>query len=533
MMKARASALWVTLTIMIPFQIILGDEDCFYTFDSLTVREGNFSSPNWPELYPLDKKCSYVFHARPFQTLRIKFTHFSLEPEFDKGCLTDYIDISTVTTLNLRRFRGRYCGNMSPGESVFFYPKTEIVFRSNNVVNDQGFRAEFEFIDEKEVIPPSMLQATTNCYQELTGDGGLIGSPNYPDQYPRESLCYWHIRVEQDQHIYLNLLQLQLIGDCNKSSLSFHDGYEYSFFESSNLKKYCNDIRSYKGHDEKVYLSSGNRLIVKFRSNLSQNDQLDGLIGFQLAWTAVKLTEKGECTKFECEKSHFCFTSDNSAKCRDMKSFCIDKSLICDGIPNCSERDTSDEDHCTLIPITTNTLATIAGSVLVILVICCWCFRPRRKPSEKLSSLYLHQQHFPKPYVQGSSPKQYIPVPSPPRIFSDPSGTNSQGNYSGHPLSMANRPGQSLPRQLHSRENGEEGEDEDSDYSNIYPHQSMVKSPNPSRSSVIISGPPDGRSHIGNTSCSIHGNESNHYQVPIKLSHVPDSNSPSDQFSPI
>lgn len=53
----------------------------------------------------------------------------------------------------------------------------------------------------------------------------------------------------------------------------------------------------------------------------------------------------GLCQDFVCKDSHYCITkSENS--CSEMLTYCIDKSLVCNGYANCGNEDYTDEDRC-------------------------------------------------------------------------------------------------------------------------------------------------------------------------------------------
>jgi len=55
----------------------------------------------------------------------------------------------------------------------------------------------------------------------------------------------------------------------------------------------------------------------------------------------------GDCKEFLCQTSEYCLNPRNGlSPCTETKSMCIDQSLVCNGLPNCSEQDSSDEDKC-------------------------------------------------------------------------------------------------------------------------------------------------------------------------------------------
>lgn len=53
----------------------------------------------------------------------------------------------------------------------------------------------------------------------------------------------------------------------------------------------------------------------------------------------------GKCEQHVCRTSHYCLNTESTI-CDVMPHYCIDKSLVCDGLPNCSEDDYSDEEKC-------------------------------------------------------------------------------------------------------------------------------------------------------------------------------------------
>ncbi len=44
----------------------------------------------------------------------------------------------------------------------------------------------------------------TDCGENLDEQSGVIRSPWYPDNYPNNADCYWHIIVATGRKVYLN-----------------------------------------------------------------------------------------------------------------------------------------------------------------------------------------------------------------------------------------------------------------------------------------------------------------------------------------
>ncbi|XP_032084667.1 membrane frizzled-related protein [Thamnophis elegans] len=74
------------------------------------------------------------------------------------------------------------------------------------------------------------ILVTYLCGGELGGPGGTFSSPNYPNPYPHNALCYWHIQVKLGMVIQLKIETM----DVEASELCFYDWLEI-YKESDNL----------------------------------------------------------------------------------------------------------------------------------------------------------------------------------------------------------------------------------------------------------------------------------------------------------
>lgn len=70
----------------------------------------------------------------------------------------------------------------------------------------------------------------------------ILQSPGFPDEYPDEQICYWHIRVRYGQKIHLQFLDFDVEDDvgCISDYLEIYDSYD--------------DISGFAGRYEGVYL---------------------------------------------------------------------------------------------------------------------------------------------------------------------------------------------------------------------------------------------------------------------------------------
>ncbi|KAG8176884.1 hypothetical protein JTE90_008324 [Oedothorax gibbosus] len=372
---------------------------CLFQFDSKLGKEGNFSSPFYPNNYRENTECIYNFIGHDFETLKLTFYFFELEPPYFKGCLTDYVDISTITASNVKELVGRYCGNKIDTPLLSMHPKAEIIFRSNHIVHHKGFYGAYEFKDEKSIPPPSSSLDVEGCGGTEEGVGGVITSPGYPHSFPKDVECVWLIRVESHKHIYVRILELQLYGsiaNCGDAELSIYDGYSSFTFNPEIMKKYCGDLKYYKNVEERTQMSKRNRLLIRFKTKVTseQKGNTNKVIGFKLVWTAVGFKFPGKCEQHVCRTSHYCLNTESTI-CDVMPHYCIDKSLVCDGLPNCSEDDDSDEEKCHL-PL----VAGCGGVILLCMIGACTVFyiyrgKKQRQEREALAMQLRQLEHSP------------------------------------------------------------------------------------------------------------------------------------------
>lgn len=72
------------------------------------------------------------------ETLRITFYEFELEEPFQKGCLNDFVDISTISVANVKQLVGRFCGTYVPVPLLTMKPRMEIIFKANHARSAKG-----------------------------------------------------------------------------------------------------------------------------------------------------------------------------------------------------------------------------------------------------------------------------------------------------------------------------------------------------------------------------------------------------------
>ncbi|XP_069166900.1 uncharacterized protein [Procambarus clarkii] len=357
-------------------------------------------------------------------------------------CLADYLDVSSVNLEGVKEFVGRYCGGKMPSPLLTLHPRLELLLNTNLALQAQGFSAQYIFIHEETVKPPALVVAGKEvCGGLVEGPGGSLISPGFPQHFPGGLSCTWLLRARPHHHVYLSLHQLQLqgsIANCQRAELAIHDGYQSVDRLEKRLKSFCGDLYYYRNQADKVFLSQWNRLIVTFRTGES-SDNTTKFAGFHLYWTEVLLTTQENCSNqqgFWCPWSVYCVGVSMDGGCITTANFCIHPSLVCDGQPNCSQGDHSDETQCddVVIIATASTVGICGVLVTIVSMAIVWVKWKRR--TIPLTSSYTAQTLVTTPSVfsttlsnsmQGPDlgadvawMESSVPTPPPPPFLSSP-----------------------------------------------------------------------------------------------------------------
>uniref|UniRef100_A0AC35F3H6 CUB domain-containing protein n=1 Tax=Panagrolaimus sp. PS1159 TaxID=55785 RepID=A0AC35F3H6_9BILA len=344
-------------------------------------RNGEITSPRYPNGYPGKQRCIFNLTAEPGYVVHIIFIDFDLEDVYSRSaqCLKDYI-ILTVTDGEgrLHHIGQRYCGKQIPNPLQTMQSNVLLTFVSTYSSKRRGFRLQYEFVPEAQVLQPMSIYGDpdTRWRRECGGHNdqneinGEITSPGFPNTYPKNVTCNWLLRVNTQKRIYIRIVHLELsptISECERASLYIIDGYKHDFMisgsrkwlDQSNEIKFCGGQLYYKDEGMKSYLSQGNRVIIKFVTHdtpaieqFLKYEEEGNPIGFKLIWTEVNsLVNEGitskPCEGFTCKGGEFCI-DDGHNICAERTRLCINKTLQCNGIANCAENDSSDENNSLL-----------------------------------------------------------------------------------------------------------------------------------------------------------------------------------------
>jgi hypothetical protein len=339
----------------------------------------------------------------------------------NRQCFYDFLDVFTADGQGRLYWRSRHCGNTIDSQIVSTSPILILVFKTDRMLAYRGFKFRFHFSYIN--ILPFVTDAVCGP-AEISGNGSVLASPNYPLPFPVGVECAWTITVEPHQNILVKFVDVNLNQPCHVSHVSIWDGYvgdaeKPDFLVCEKLIYYHKGILQYK--------SKSNRLVIKFvgnknmetggvfknkmrvtpsaanfiESSAKKNKSSSSLgmgsnynnkikYGFFLSWTGVHLQEPCGPAYFACKGGEYCIDT-KSLLCQPTYSYCISKTLVCDGVFNCDIGDDSDEKNCELNYIRSKlyfSIAFLCGCLFLLGALCCVVFyRFNRSHQEKQESL--------------------------------------------------------------------------------------------------------------------------------------------------
>nr|CAH8853802.1 unnamed protein product [Trichobilharzia regenti] len=131
---------------------------CFFEFNRSQSMKGNFTSPNYPGLYPIDLTCEYRFFGINVKRIDIVFLEFDVEST-SKTCadetMGDSVEISSCYPVELLTSpKRRLChrqSHLNPYKIQWYEPCLNLKFFSNGMYVRTGFLGVYEFHDAGEI----------------------------------------------------------------------------------------------------------------------------------------------------------------------------------------------------------------------------------------------------------------------------------------------------------------------------------------------------------------------------------------------
>ncbi|NXA31451.1 CDCP2 protein, partial [Eudromia elegans] len=211
----------------------------------LSAPSGNFSSPNFPGLYPYDTECTWLIVVAEGSSVLLTFSHFDLE--YHDACGYDYLQVYNGVTRDVSNLLGTFCGHQPPPSFTSSWHVLAVIFHSDKHVASHGFAAAYR----RDV-----------CGGELTALSGEITSPDYPEHYPNNAECRWSIRAAVGTSVRLVFTDFQVENDeqCSFDYVALFDGATVA---AARLGHYCGSSSPPRT------VSSGHELLVVFKSDFN------------------------------------------------------------------------------------------------------------------------------------------------------------------------------------------------------------------------------------------------------------------------
>ncbi|XP_054027363.1 cubilin [Dryobates pubescens] len=222
---------------------------------SFHMESGAFSSPGYPEPYPINTECVWRILSSPGNRLQLSFIAFQMEES--SSCTKDYLEIREGSRSG--RLAARLCGHTLPSNYTSTLAHVLWVkFVSDGSGTDVGFKATFSHLYGNDIV----------------GSRGQIASPLWPRSYPSNSNYQWRISVNASQVIHGHILQMDMERHyrCYYDKLKVYDGPSV----------HARSVATYCGADLASFVSSGSSVTIQFQSDSSVTGK-----GFLLEWSAV------------------------------------------------------------------------------------------------------------------------------------------------------------------------------------------------------------------------------------------------------
>uniref|UniRef100_A0A8C5UZ61 Cubilin n=1 Tax=Microcebus murinus TaxID=30608 RepID=A0A8C5UZ61_MICMU len=245
-------------------------------------------SPGWPNRYSNNAECSWLIQA-PESTVELNI--LSLDIESHPACGYDSLVIRDGDN-NMAPQLAVLCGREIPGPVRSTGEYMFIRFTSDISVTGAGFNASFH----------------KSCGGYLHADRGIITSPEYPETYPPNLNCSWHVLVQSGLTIAVHFEQPFQIpnGDssCNQGDyLVLKNGpdiYSPPLAPPGGNGLFCGS------HPSSTLFTSDNEMFVQFISENSNGGQ-----GFKIKYEAKSLACGGNIYIHDADSAGYVTSPDH------------------------------------------------------------------------------------------------------------------------------------------------------------------------------------------------------------------------------
>ncbi|XP_065577276.1 cubilin-like isoform X4 [Artemia franciscana] len=218
---------------------------------------GIIQSPSFPSRYPHNTECVWQVQADTSFRIVFSFTE-TFDLESSNNCQNDYVEISEPDDDGNSLSLGRFCGKQVPGTVVSNSNAPKITFRSNAMVNGDGFKISW----------------ARECGGIYSGPTGTISSPGFPDRYDDNLTCTYVINATSESYVLLSFedpFELEGNPSCMYDSVGLYQG---TGINGERLAKFC-------GNEKPKYVySSKGPMTVHFSTDEYRNGK-----GFMAQYT--------------------------------------------------------------------------------------------------------------------------------------------------------------------------------------------------------------------------------------------------------
>lgn len=216
---------------------------------------------------PYDYSSDMHYGSDSFKKLDNLNTIETMDPDYQKT-IGSRIDLSF---LDIKAINLAYCSitctnTLACQRNGYINPKTY-----NSCICPAGFTG---------TLCERLETSSPNCGGNLT-TSGTIQTPNYPNAYPIQSKCFWHIKAPVGQRIHLTFNpRFSITGSSSATS-------PCSYFDWVEIRSKINEFENagprfcHKTAPTKVFQSDENEMMVLFYSTVTTNY---GYYGFQASF---------------------------------------------------------------------------------------------------------------------------------------------------------------------------------------------------------------------------------------------------------
>ncbi|XP_077993791.1 cubilin-like [Glandiceps talaboti] len=161
---------------------------------------GVLTSPSYPENYPHSIECEWTISAPSNEAIQIAFTDFELEPS--ATCSYDSLQIRDGGS-DTSAILATVCGSTPPDTYTSSGNAMYLKFKTDSSTSHKGF---------------SLTYSIATCGGTVSGEAGIITSPNYPGNYDNNLECDWYIRGPTGHYLTFSFDAFSLAGSdatCN------------------------------------------------------------------------------------------------------------------------------------------------------------------------------------------------------------------------------------------------------------------------------------------------------------------------------